>query len=81
MKILKWAIAALYAIGIMCILFGDDITGSWREGIVLFGYAAVGFSAVVTFIIALVSHRMQHIKAEKTATERSKYKRLEPRKR
>ena len=48
MKIIKWAIAILYAIGIVCILFGNTVNGSWREGIVLGGYAAVGFSVVAT---------------------------------
>jgi hypothetical protein len=81
MTIIKWSLAALYTIGILCIIFGDDIKGTWREGIILFGYATVGFSAFVTFLIALLSYRIEDIKAKKITLERSKYKRLEPRKR
>jgi bacteriorhodopsin len=79
MTIIKWSLAALYTIGILCIIFGNDVMGSWREGIVLFGYATVGFSAFVTFLIAFLSYRVEDIKAQKTTIERSKYKRLEPR--
>ncbi len=81
MAIIKWGLAALYTIGILCIIFGNDIMGSWREGIVLFGYATVGFSAFVTFLIAFLSYRIEDSKAKKTATECSRYKRLELRKR
>ena len=79
MTIIKWSLAVLYTIGILCVIFGNDIMGSWREGIVLFGYATVGFSAFATFLIAFLSYRIEETKAQKTTIERSKYKRLEPR--
>ena len=63
MTIIKWSLAVLYTIGILCVIFGNDIMGSWREGIVLFGYATVGFSAFVTFLIALLSYQMNQKKA------------------